>query len=106
MRQVVDDAIERQTILQQLHNESGHKRREDTYRQVADRYWWDNLHEEVKSYIQSCEECQHRDLSRPEEALHPTLVVHLWQKVDLEVVYMPPCESYRFLVVARCDLSG
>lgn len=36
MRRVVDDPIERQTILQQLHNESGHKGQEDTYRRFAD----------------------------------------------------------------------
>ena len=106
MRRVVDDPTERQTILQQLHDESGHKGREGTYRRVADRYWWDNLHAEVKTYVQSCEECQRRDPSRPEEALHPTWVAVLWQKVGLDVVYMPPCEGYRFLVVARCDLSG
>ncbi len=39
MRRVVDDSVERQTILQQLHDESSHKRRENTYRRVADRYW-------------------------------------------------------------------
>ena len=32
MCQVVDDLIERQTILQQLYNESNHKRRKKTYR--------------------------------------------------------------------------
>ena len=39
MRRVVDDPTERQTILQQLHDKSGHKGREETYRRVADRYW-------------------------------------------------------------------
>ena len=63
MRRVANDPLERQTIFQQLHDESGHKERENTYRRVADQYWWDNLHAEVKSYIQSCEECQRRDLS-------------------------------------------
>ena len=63
MRQVVDNPVERQTILQQLHDKSGHKGREGTYRRVADRYWWDNLYVEVKSYVQSCEECQRRDPS-------------------------------------------
>ena len=72
MRRVVDDLVERQTILQVLHDESGHKRQEDTYRRVADRYWWDNFHAEVKSYIESYVECQRRDFSRPEEALNPT----------------------------------
>ena len=51
MHRVVDDSVERQTILHQLHNESDHKGREATYRRVADRYWWDNLHAEVKSYV-------------------------------------------------------
>lgn len=27
-------------------------------------------------------------------------------KVGLDVVYMTPCEGYRFLVVAQCDLLG
>lgn len=43
MRQVIDDPVEQQNILQQLH---GHKRREGTYRRIANRYWWDNLHAE------------------------------------------------------------
>ena len=35
---VVDNLVERQTIFQQLHDKSGHKRREGTYWQVADQY--------------------------------------------------------------------
>ena len=89
-----------------MHDDSGHKGRDGTYRRVADQYWWDNLHAEVKSYIVSCEKYQLRDPSRPEEALHPTWVALLWQKVGLDVIYMPPCKGYQFLVIARCDLSG
>lgn len=43
---------------------------------------------------------------RPEEALHPTWVALLGQKVGLDVVYMSPCQGFRYLVVARCDLSA
>ena len=92
MRLVVDNPVERQTI--QLHNKNGHKRRERTYRRVADRYWWENLHSEMKTYVQICQECQRRDSSRPEEALHPTWVALLWQKVGLDVVYMPLCNGF------------
>ena len=49
LRRVFDDPVEWQNILQQLHDESSHKEREDTYQRVVDRYWWDNLHVEVKS---------------------------------------------------------
>lgn len=103
MRQVIDDPVEQQNILQQLH---GNKRREGTYRRIANRYWWDNLHAEVKSYVQPCEEYQCRDPSRPEKTLHPTWLAVLWQKVGLDIVYMPFCKGYRFLVVAGCDSSG
>lgn len=106
MRCVVDNPIERQTILQQLQDESGHKGREGTYRRVADRYWWENLHFEVKSYVQSCEECQRRDPSRPEKALHPTWVALLWQKVGLDVVYMPPCEGFRYVCAQGLYTGG
>lgn len=44
MHRIVDNPVERQTILQQLHNKSGHKGQENTYCQVADRYWWENLY--------------------------------------------------------------
>lgn len=78
MHRVVDDLTERPTILQQLYDKSGHKRREDTYQRVVDQYWCNNLYVEVKAYIQLCEECQRRDLSQSEEALHPTWVAILW----------------------------
>ncbi len=73
---------------------------------MADQYCWDNLHAEVKVYVQTCDECQRCDSSRSENALHPTWVAVLWQKVGLDVVYIPPCKGYRFLVVASCDLSA
>lgn len=38
MRQVIDDLIERQIILQQLHNKKSHKKQKNTYQQVANRY--------------------------------------------------------------------
>ena len=49
LRQVFDDPVERQNILQQLHNKSGHKKWDDIYQRVVHQYWWDNLHAEVKA---------------------------------------------------------
>ena len=41
IRRVVDDNKERHEIMEKLHDESGHKGREGTYRRNADRYWGD-----------------------------------------------------------------
>ena len=38
MRQVVDDFVERQTILYQLYNKNGYKGREDIYQQISNQY--------------------------------------------------------------------
>jgi hypothetical protein len=38
MRRVIDDFEERQRILKQLHDESDHRDKKDTYRRIADRY--------------------------------------------------------------------
>ncbi len=102
----LDSNTERQNIFPQLHDESDHKRREGTYPRFADRYRLDNLQREVKTYVQRCEKYHRRCPSWSEEALHPTWIVVLWQKMGLDVVYIPPCEVYRFLLVALCYLSG
>jgi hypothetical protein len=38
MRRMIDDLEERQRILKQLHDESDHRNRKDTYKRIADRY--------------------------------------------------------------------
>ena len=106
LRRVIDRQADKDRILQHLHDESGHRGQEGTYRRIADRYWWDNLYADVKTYLRTCPECQKRDPTRIEEVLHPTYVSFLFQKVGLDVVYMPPCMGFNFIVLARCDLSG
>lgn len=64
-----------------------------------------NLYAEVKSYLPSSNNCQRRNSTQLEEILHPTWIALLWQKVTLDIVYMPSCKRYRFHIIARCDLS-
>ena len=106
LRRVVDSEEDRAKILQAAHEESGHRGREGTYRRVADRYWWKDLADVVAKYVRSCKECQMRDGRRLEEALHPTWVSVMWQKVCVDIVYMPRVKGFKYLVLARDDLSG
>jgi len=106
LRRVVDSEVDRFKILKAAHEESGHRGREGTYRRVADRYWWEDIMDRVGKYVRGCEECQKRDGRRLEEALHPTWVSIMWQKVCLDIVYMPNVGGYKYLVLARDDLSG
>lgn len=57
-----------------------------------------------KTYVQSYEEYQRRDLSRSEKALHLIWVAVSWQEVGLNIVYILSFEGYQLLVIAHCDL--
>lgn len=106
LRRVVESEADQTRILEAAHEESGHRGREGTYRRVADRYWWESLSADSEKHVTTCEACQKRDGRRMEEALHPTWVSVMWQKVCMDIVYMPAVEGYKFLVMARDDLSG
>jgi hypothetical protein len=71
-RLVIDLDERKATILKELHDESSHKGRETTYRRVADRYYWENCYEDVRTFVASCDRCQFQDSRRLEEALYPT----------------------------------
>ena len=105
-RRVVERTEDQQEILKALHNDLGHKGREATYRKVADRYWWDNCYRNVETYLLSCPECQKRAGDRVEEPLYATWTTALWEKVGVDIVYMPRVQNKKYLVVARDDLSG
>jgi hypothetical protein len=60
-RLVVDSGEEQTKIIMALHDESGHKGRESTYRKIADYYYWESCYTMTKAYIVGCKICQRRD---------------------------------------------
>lgn len=105
-RRVVVSTAERNKVITELHDESGHRGRQGTYEKVALRYWWDGLYRDVERFVRSCEQCQKRALGKVDEPLHPTLYSALWRKVGLDIVHMPVDEGKRYLLMLRDDLSG
>jgi hypothetical protein len=106
MRLVVDDQKQRTEIIRQCHTELGHKGRESTYRRVSRAFFWKGYYHECQEYVASCVSYQKREANRMEEAIHPTYMSSLWEKVSLDVTYLPNDGGKRCLVVAREDLSG
>ena len=61
----------------------------------------------VANYVKTCEECQKRSRLRYEEPLHPTVSRTVWEKIGVDVVFMPETpDGYKYIVFARDDLSG
>jgi len=105
-RLVVSNKEKRTDIIRELHDKTGHAGRESTYHRIAMRYYWEGCYDEVRRYVSSCKECQHRSKLRQEEALFPTKAAPLFHCIGIDVVKLPERERYDCLVVARDDFSG
>ncbi len=103
MRRMIDDLEERQRILKQLHDESDHRNRKDTYKRIADRYWWNDLYDDAQKYVKICSQCQMRDSIKEEEALHFIWMTLLWKKIEMNIVHMSSNKEKHYLIVARDD---
>jgi RNase H-like domain found in reverse transcriptase/Integrase zinc binding domain len=106
MRRVIDGKNLKNKVLYTLHEQTGHRGREGTYRKIADRYWWPALYKDVANHCKTCAPCQMRRPNTEEEALHPTYVSVMWQKVHMDAVYMNFDRDHKYLVTLRDDLSG
>jgi hypothetical protein len=106
-RRVLGRQEERIETIRSLHDGMGHRGKSTTYDNVARRYQWKGMYEDVANFVKTCLECQKRARKRYEEPLHPTVSRTVWEKVGIDVVHMPwTPEGYRYAVFARDDLSG
>jgi RNase H-like domain found in reverse transcriptase/Integrase zinc binding domain len=105
-RRVVGLRNQRMEVIREMHDEVGHKGRITTFERVRRRYQWKRMFEDVAEWVKTCEDCQRRSKLRYEEGLHPTWSVMVFDKVGVDIVYMPVGEGGSFLVLARDDLSG
>ena len=65
------------------------------------------MFDDVANYVKTCEECQKRSRLPYEEPLHPTASRTVWEKIGVDVVFMPETpDGYKYIVFARDDLSG
>ena len=103
LRRIIDDPDQRESIIQALHDDSGHRGKEGTWRKVWARYHWKGQYEQVKKYVQSCPECQSHANATIQEELWPTEPPNiLFGWITIDVVYMPPgLNGKRFLIIAR-----
>ena len=105
-RRVVGLWDQKLEIMKEVHDEIGHRGRGATFEQVKRRYQWKGMFADIDDWVKSCEECQKRTQIRYEEGLHPTWSVLVWDKIGVDIVYMPVSNEGSFLVLARDDLSG
>ncbi|CAG8495755.1 3549_t:CDS:2 [Cetraspora pellucida] len=75
-------------VLEALHDDptSGHLGEGATIEKARSRYHWNQMIEDIKSYIRSCDACQRHGRPKIQEALHPIQVTQPFDRVEMDIV--------------------
>ena len=106
-KRVIEGKEQRRAVIQELHDELGHRSFKATFQLVSRRYQWKGVYKDVQDFVRTYGEYQRRKGRRVSEPLHPTWSSAVWVKLGVDVVYMPEGENgEKFAVFARDDVSG
>jgi hypothetical protein len=103
MKQMIDDLNERQRILKQLHDENDHQDKKNTYKKIIDRYWWEELYDDVQKYVKICSQCQMRNSIKEKESFNFIWMTFLWKNIEINIVHMSSNKEKHYLIVIRDD---
>lgn len=92
---VPDNADLKTAIMSECHDTlyCGHVGRTKTLHNVQRHFWWPNMHNDVKSFVASCDSCQRNKSSnrKPPGLLKPLSIPHdTWQSVSLDLITSLP----------------
>ena len=75
-------------VLYHVHSDplAGHFSVDETYRRVKIRYYWPQMFNDVRRYVQTCDECQRRGKNRRTEPLHPIKVGQPFDRLGMDIV--------------------
>jgi hypothetical protein len=93
-------------LIKQAHDDLGHKGIFTVRTRLLERFWWPDLDRDVKWFIQTCHECQIRQLKK---IIIPPIVPTpggLFRKVYVDTMLMPKARGYRYILHARCSLTA
>ena len=103
-RRVILLEEEKQRILKQAHDDRGHMGYHRTLNHVSEFYFWKSLTQCVKSYVQSCEQCQKVNpcgFDKEKSELHPIPVKSVWNHIEIDLITMPTSKNdnkYKYIL--------
>lgn len=103
---VILQPAHRVKILQDIHDDLGHKGPFPTRAMIRQRFWWPGLESDVNWWCGTCQLCQERQ--RTTIRIPPTVarIATLFQKIYIDTMFMPKSNKKSMIVHARCSLSS
>ncbi|KAK4698933.1 hypothetical protein P7C70_g7335, partial [Phenoliferia sp. Uapishka_3] len=105
LREVVLKQERQLRFLEGVHDDTGHRGREETARRIGDRVWWPGWSQTVKTYVQTCDECQRRKPNTERESRNPSMSTGLFRKFNMDITHIKE-GAKPYLLTAREDLTG
>ncbi|GBC33783.2 putative integrase core domain protein [Rhizophagus irregularis DAOM 181602=DAOM 197198] len=91
-------------ILYNFHSDllAGHFGFNETYRTISERYYWPQMGDDIKQYVQTCEICQKWKLPIKSEPLHPIKVGRPFDRIGMDIVGLLPITrtGNQYIIVA------
>ena len=110
-RILVNDESIKAEILHLRHDapSAGHPGQSRTFELIASEYYWDDMREEIYSYVNKCDVCQRNKSPRhkPYGLLQPLPIPsHPWSSISMDmIVKLPKSKGFDSIFVVVCRLT-
>ena len=95
---------EMEIILRGFHDDplAGHFGFNETFRAIKEKYFWPQMGDDIKAYVQACDVCQKRKQPIKTEPLHPIKVGQPFDRIGMDIVGPLPLtkKGNQYIVVA------
>jgi len=101
--------FELESVLYMMHNDptAGHFATDIMFNKIRERYYWPQMFEDIRTYVQTCDSCQRRGKAKNNQLLHPIPVQTPFFQVGIDFVGPLPrtTNGNRYILVAMDYLT-
>ena len=95
---------ELELLMNMMHNHptAGHLGLEATYNKIKERYYWNQMYDDIKEYIKTCDMCQRFGKPERKESLHSIRIKQPFERIGIDIVGPLPetTRKNKYIVVA------
>src|SRR6266542_6014392 len=89
--------FELKPILYMMHDDliAGHFATEIMYNKIKERYYWPKMYEDIKIYVESCDQYQRKRKPRNKNELHNIKAIELFYQIGIDIIELLSITSRR-----------
>ena len=100
---------EMEAVLYMFHNDplAAHASKDKMFEKIKTRFYWPQMYENIREYVESCDSCQRRGKYKRNEPLHPIPVGDPFYQIGIDYVGPLPISKNgnRYIIVAMDYLT-